>query len=38
MIHQYLTPTAPVPPPPPPPAPIADPLIAELGALLLDDF
>jgi hypothetical protein len=46
MIEQIMrrqppekTPQLPVPPPPPKPAPPAtDPLIAELGALLVDDF
>lgn len=43
LIRQHLAPTPkPIEPPPPPPPPkpttVADPLIAELGALLGDDF
>ncbi|APB34177.1 hypothetical protein GlitD10_1851 [Gloeomargarita lithophora Alchichica-D10] len=47
IIRQYVTPVPPVatppvkappPPPPPKPSPATDPLIAELGAFLLDDF
>ncbi|WAS06360.1 hypothetical protein LQF76_05620 [Gloeomargaritales cyanobacterium VI4D9] len=38
IMHQPPTPNVPAVPPPPPPKPPTDPLIAELGALLLDDF